>query len=131
MTERSKFPFRTSLFSAVGCSLVPLCGAYGLLLVDIDHRMASIVGEREQASCNSQMLTWNDWFSLCIYIDRRSVATFARAAKVQCGSLAVVYNPSDWPLGNIVNVHAYLLSYKSRIIDEYTNFVSIQAICSL
>ena len=33
MTERSKFPFRTSLFSAVGRSLAPLCGAYGLLVM--------------------------------------------------------------------------------------------------
>ena len=32
MAERSKFPFRTSLFSAVGRSLAPLCGAYGLLI---------------------------------------------------------------------------------------------------
>ena len=32
MTERSKFLFRTSLFSVVGRSLAPLCGAYGLLV---------------------------------------------------------------------------------------------------
>jgi len=32
MTERSKFPFRSSLFSAVGRSLAPLRGAYGLLV---------------------------------------------------------------------------------------------------
>ena len=31
-TERSKFLFRTSLFSVVGHSLVPLCDTYGLLL---------------------------------------------------------------------------------------------------
>ena len=29
-TERSRFLFRTSLCSVVGCSLAPLCGAYGL-----------------------------------------------------------------------------------------------------
>ena len=47
--------------------------------------------------------------SLYIYIDRRSVATFAKAAKVHVGSLAVVYNPLDWPLGDKVNIrgHAY------------------------
>jgi len=28
-------------------------------------RMPSTVGEREQASCDSHMLIWNDWFSLC------------------------------------------------------------------
>ena len=32
MTERSKFLFRTSLFSLVGRSLAPLCSAYGLLV---------------------------------------------------------------------------------------------------
>ena len=35
MTERSKFLFRTSLFSVVGCSLEVLHGAYGLLLPHI------------------------------------------------------------------------------------------------
>ena len=32
IAERSKFLFRTSPFSAVGRSLAPLCGAYGLLV---------------------------------------------------------------------------------------------------
>ena len=35
MAERSKILFRTSLFSAVGHSLVPRCGAYELLQLPI------------------------------------------------------------------------------------------------
>ena len=34
MTERSNFIFRTSLFSVVGSSLAPLCGAHGFLVQD-------------------------------------------------------------------------------------------------
>ena len=33
MTERSKFLFRTLLFSVVGRYLAPLCSAYGLLVL--------------------------------------------------------------------------------------------------
>ena len=38
MTERSKFLFRTSLFSVVRRFLAPLCGAYGLVVHITPHK---------------------------------------------------------------------------------------------
>ena len=61
MTERSKFPFRTSLFSAVGCSLAPLCGAYGLLVMQsLNYFSATLFWS---AGCSGTDLVENDGVS--------------------------------------------------------------------
>ena len=65
--------------------------------VRITSRMPSIVGERERARCNKQMLilnsslTWFNWIE-----DIVNVTTFAEAAEVQCW-ITSMYNSSDWP----------------------------------
>ena len=60
------------------------------------------------------MLILNDILVYAVYTctwikDLMKVATFARAAKVQCWitSCNVHVQPSDWPLGDKVHVNAY------------------------
>jgi len=67
------------------------------ILVVYTSRMPSIVGERERARCNKQMLILNDSLTRFNWIeDLVNVATFAEAAKVQCW-ITSMYNSSDWP----------------------------------